>query len=289
MHTNTVSFLTREDPKKFPAYNHYKGILENGVYNRYPTEVEDLINNSPNASQCADIYANFLSGKGFETTPTNLSEFYWLYYDQNDLLRDVVESISRHQGAFIHVRYNANFEKSGFACLPYENCRLSKIDSQNYYAFVYHNSTAYRNRFGIDDEFITKYHSYNPNPEVIEKQVEKVGSIERYNGQVYYLKLGNKYVYTDPLISRAWECAQVDYQLNQYYLATVKNGFHDTLVIRHNQFANEEELKAFEKALNEVIGTQNASSILRIEDNFGGEDIEGNFKIEQLKKQYQAR
>ena len=280
----TFKFLKR-DPKKHPVYNKHQGIIYNGKDNGYPNETEEVIANSPIASQCAGIYADFLEGSGFSNEPVNLSKFQWINYNQNDLLKEVCESLSVHQGAFIHISYNANFEKSGFATLPYENCRISKIDSQGYHGFVYHDSdawihTKYGRRYNTN---IIKYHSYNPDPNIVEIQVNQAGGIEKYSGQVFYLKLSNKYAYTSPLISPVWDLAKADHELGLYYLNTIQNNFHDPTIVRHRQMTDEKELNALDKTLKEALGARNASSIIRLEDNFGGEDAQGMFKIEQLK------
>jgi hypothetical protein len=270
-------------------YNKRLGVIFNGEDNLKPIIIENLIDNSPTAFQCAWIYETFLGGGGFEfdLSKVNLSDDEFTFSTPNHLLFDVSESVSRHQGAFIHVNYNMNFEKDSFAVIPYSLCRLGKQDSDSFSGKI----VISRNGWGkhLKKEEIDVLNIYNPRPEVIQAQVNDAGGWEYYKGQVMFFKLSKKYKYPKSLIETAYTFADVENQLGLFYNGTTKRGFEDITFIRHRAFGDERDQEQFHENIKKLSGLENASSKMVIEDDWDDERKEtGNFKFDTLKNNIDA-
>lgn len=270
-------------------FNKRLGIVFNGEDNMKPTVIENLIDSSPTAFQCAWIYETFIGGAGFEVdlSKVNLSEDEFTFSNPNDLLFDISESVSRHQGVFVHVNYNLNYEKDSFAVIPYTLCRLGKSDSDYFTGKI----AVSRKGWGrsLKREQIEILNVYNPRPEVIQAQVEDAGGWEFYQGQIMFFKLSKKHTYPRSLIETAYKFADVENQLGSFYNGTVKRGFEDITFIRHRKFGNVQDQKDFEGNIKALSGVENASSKMMIEDDWDDErEKSGNFKFDTLKNTIDA-
>lgn len=270
-------------------FNKRFGVIFNGEDNLKPLIIENLIDASPTASQCAWIYQCFLGGGGFEVniSEINVSDNFWEVVNPNDLLFDVCESASRHQGAFVNVGYNANFEKDSFKIVPYTLCRVGKKDSKGFNGKVVVSPKGWGKHLKLEDVDVIDV--YNPRPEVIQAQVEKAGGWENYKGQIAFLKLSKKYTYPKPLIETAYTFADVENHLGMYYNSTVKRSFEDITFIRHRAFPNKTDQDTFEKNIKSLSGLENASSKMMIEDDWDDErEKSGNFKFDTIENKVRS-
>lgn len=265
-------------------FNKKFGVTFNGDDNLKPLIIENLIDSSPTATQCAWIYQTFLGGGGFENdlAEIDLANDWWDVYTPNDLLFDICEPLSRHQGCFIHVGYNANFQKAEFSLIPYSLCRLGKLDSDKYAGKVIVSPNGWGKYLKKED--VRVYDTYNPNPIIIQKQVETCGGWENYSGQIIYFKLSDKYTYTKSLIEVAYTFAQTENHMGMYYVGTVKRSFEDISMIRHRKFDDKQDEQNFYNNIKSISGLENANSKLIIEDDWDDErEKTGNIRIDTIK------
>lgn len=275
--------------EKLEVFNKRLGVIFHGEDNLKSLIVENLIDSSPTAFQCAWLYETFLGGAGFEVdlSEVNLSDDEFDKQNPNNLLFDVCEVISRHQGVFINVGYNANFEKDSFKIIPYTLCKVGKKDSNEFSGKILVSPKGWGK--SLKKEEIDIFDAYNPRPDVIQAQVESAGSWENYKGQIFFFKLSRKYTYPKSLIERAYTFADVENQLGLYYNGTVKRCFEDITYIRHRAFPNKSDEDQFHENVKALSGVENASSKLVIEDDWDDErDKSGNFKFDTIKNEVKA-
>lgn len=271
--------------EKKDGYNKRFGVIFNGEDNLRPTIIENLIDSSPTALQCTGLYQSFLGGAGFEQEfdEVDLSEDFWDTLTPNDLLFDISEPISRHQGAFIHVQYNALYEKVAFKVFPYSLCRIGKKDSKNFSGKIVVSPNGWGKSLKIDEVQI--YDAYNPRPNVIQTQVDRDGGWESYKGQILFFKMSNKYDYPKPLIESSYLFADVENKMGQFFNATVSRGFNDVTIVRHRDFENKEDELQFKEDVREVTGVENASSALILSDDWDDASTTketGNFRFDKI-------
>ena len=270
------------------VFNRSLGVYFNGEDNLYPLLVENIIDASPTATQCAWIYESFLGGGGFEKdfTGVDLSEGDIFEYTPNDLLLDIAESVARHQGVFVHVNYNALYQVEDFDVLPYDECRVGKKDSKEYYGKIIISKLGWGRELKKDKLIVIDV--FNPKPEVIQAQVEAAGGWENYKGQVLFYSLQPKRLYPKSLIETAYLFADTEYQMGLYYNSTTKRGFNDSKLVRHRKFDNKQDENNFYSNLKALMGTENSSSIMTVEDDWDSENQEGNIKVESLSSNVKA-
>ncbi len=249
------------------VFNKRFGVIFNGESNVKPFIIENLIDSSPTAFQSAGMYANFIGGAGFVTdfSDISLSNKPWELRTPNDLLYDVAESLSRHQGVFVHVGYNALYEKTDFKVLPYSTCRLGKLDDDNYSGKIVVSKKGWGKNLKKED--VQVFNAYNPQPEVIQYQVEKAGGWENYKGQIFYFKLSDKHIYSRSLIETAYTFADAEHHMGLFYNSIIKRGFNDITIVRHRPFENKTMEREFDANAKRVSGGENASSVWMIEDD----------------------
>jgi len=271
--------------EKKDVFNKRFGVIFNGEDNLRPTIIENLIDSSPTALQCANLYQTFLGGGGFELdfNEVDLSQDFWDTISPDDLLFDICEPISRHQGVFIHVQYNALYEKVGFKVFPYSLCRIGKKDSNNFSGKVVVSPNGWGKNIKIDE--VQTYDVYNPRPNVIQAQVERDGGWENYKGQILFFKMSNKYDYPKPLIESSYLFADVENKMGQFFNATVSRGFNDVTIVRHRAFESQRDKENFYNDIKEVTGVENSSSALIIEDDWDDESTskdQGNVRFDKI-------
>lgn len=242
------------------------GIIFNGEDNLKPLVTESLIDNSPTAYQCASLYQNFIAGSGFEIDfDINLSKSVWEKKTIHDFAVDIAESLSRHQGVFIHVRYNALYEKESFEIIPYTLCRVGEKDSANFAGKIVMAKEGWSKRVKPEDR--VEFNVYNPKPEVIQAQVDQAGGWENYKGQVLFYRMNKKYTYPQTLLDAAYIFADTEMHLGLFQNSTVKRGFKNILFIRHKKFDDKRDEDQFFNDLEAVMGAENGSASLAYEDN----------------------
>ncbi|MFC5046296.1 hypothetical protein ACFSTE_13330 [Aquimarina hainanensis] len=284
-----VAKAHKEERKEI--FNKRFGVVFHGEDNLKSLENENLIENSPTASQCAWIYESFLCGAGFEVEMNvDLSSNFWETKTANDLLYDVGESVSKHQGCFIQVRYNALYEKAGYEVFPYTACKSGKKDSVGYAGKIIYSPEGWGK--SLNKKKVKEFDSYNPDPEIIQEQVEAAGGWEHYNGQMMFFKIDSKYTYPKSKIEKVERFADAEYHIGLFYSSLCKRGFTDITTIRHRAFDNPAEENKFFNDAQQVTGIENACSVWMLEDDWddesekNGKFIFGNIKSDQKPDRY---
>lgn len=270
--------------ERIEIFNKRLGVIFDGEDNLKSLVIENLIDSSPTAFQCAWLYESFVGGGGFEVdlSEVNLSEDEFDKQNPNNLLFDISEVVSRHQGVFINVGYNANFEKDSFKIIPYTLCKVGKKDSNDFSGKIAVSPKGWGKSLKVAE--IDVFDTYNPRPDVIQAQVEAAGGWENYKGQILFFKLSKKYTYPKSLIETAYTFADVEHQLGLYYNGTTKRSFEDSTIIRHRKFENKTDADAFEKNIKSLSGLENGSSKMLVEDDWDDETNKtGNLRFETLK------
>lgn len=158
-----------------------------GLDNGYPNRMLNLYNASGSAKMCASLCAKYLVGDGFE----NL-DFYSVKINEkgltpDKLLRRLADDDSKMRGYYVHVNYNAAYQKVSATYLPFEDCRFGVGEKEGMIAVWKHwykHPEAGKITIDTEPEFI---HIYNPDPVVIEAQALEAGGFENYKGQIMWV------------------------------------------------------------------------------------------------------
>ena len=266
---------------KLARYDKSNKIYLNGVDNSYPDYVESIISESVTASRCAKLMSDYISGKGFGDDANKVivnkdKELSLLKFTQ-----DISESISEHNGVFIHVNYNGEFDIKSMDVIPFPDCRVGKKDGNDYSGKIvvckdWGESLQVKKAIEID--------VYNSDKKVIRKQIEAAKGIGKYNGQILYFKFG-KYTYPLSPIHPCLKDAESETQASVYKNVSLRKGFFGkTLVVTkplvsasetdENYKEQQTQRENFKKTLKDFIGAENADGVLHMEMEFDAEKIE---------------
>ena len=266
---------------KLARYDKSNKIYLNGVDNSYPDFVESIISESVTASRCAKLMSDYISGKGFGDEANKIivnkdKELSLLRFTQ-----DISESISEHNGVFIHVNYNGEFDIKSMDLIPFPDCRVGKKDGNDYSGKIvvckdWGDSLQVKKAIEID--------VYNSEKKVVEKQIEAAKGIGKYNGQILYFKFG-KYTYPLSPIHPCLKDAESETQASVYKNVSLRKGFFGkTLVVTkplvsasetdENYKEQQTQRENFKTTLKDFIGAENADGVLHMEMEFDAEKIE---------------
>lgn len=300
-----VSVVSLHKESRRTESNKYKGypFLANGEKNDYPTMIELLVGGSATAKACAGVIADFIYGKGFyleaearATARQQRTRFRkdTLYINDkretpNDLLKKVARSLSYHKGVFVQVNYNQLFQKTSVQVLPYRYCRLGARDSNNYRGKVlyYENWDNLQDKKEVDKQ-VTAIDMYDPRPEVIQAQVERVGGWENYKGQVFFLNLDRNDSY--PL---AWadvvllDC-ESEMLSTKYTRNGFKKGFFGTYAFVTSTMNSDEDREDFRDNLRNSIGVEAEQSVFHFELEMKGDKLEDQVLVKPIESNVKA-
>jgi hypothetical protein len=287
--------------KRLVKFDKSFGVLANGKDNAYPERVERIINNSPTAKAAAATFKKYIAGRGVEefnkviVNPlkrTTLKRF----------IGRAAHSYSYQGGIFIHVNYNLDAKITSLQVIPYTHCRLGKPDSEKYSGKILI-SEDFSEGNKVKKDSIVSIDVYNPDKEIIKKQIKKAGGIEKYKGQVLFVNPSD-YEYPLSPADNVLQDADSEYRAALYKNTILRKGFFGkTLVVTKPFEGSELEFqdpkilndaekyklnqvrsarKEFEDTMESFLGAENSDGILHLEMEFDGDEIEKQIMFKNI-------
>ena len=272
-------------------------IYQNGEDNLYPERIDRIINNSVTAKMSSEIMVQYLLGKGFgEADNFKINKEQKLI----DFAIDIADSLVRQRGCAIHFDYNLNFDAINPKVIDFTKIRLGKKDSAHYNGKI-----LFKNDWSEQKENPIVFDVFNSNQNVIKKQIEKAGSIEKYKGQVLYINLDSRYFYPLSRVDAVQNDCDSESQAAIYKNMILRKGFFGKTIImtpplvsndepemivndagqlvRNHQFAKRQaEADEVKATIEKFIGSENAGGALMIESPDFINGIDSIFKIQTI-------
>lgn len=197
-----VKDLRKKSSKRIDTtYVSSLGIQTYGEDNLYPQVLNNIIAASSTGSGCVERLANFIEGNGLRNL--DLSEL--VINRKGDTMDDlhtlICSDVAKFNGFAIHVNYNIFGQIVELQYVPFENCRLVEEDDNGYVSHIvlHPDWTGAKTRNGkllrVDKRNCDYINVFNPNKEVVMAQIEAVGGIEYYNGQLLWVSMAGKNTY----------------------------------------------------------------------------------------------
>lgn len=201
------------------------GILNYDLDNAYPQRMLELVAASPTAKDCWNKRAKFIGGNGFEEKTLGKKLINEKGLTLAKLLKAVATDKALFNGFGIHLNYNANYQVASAHYVKFEDIRMGNTDcadTANQYAI--YNDWGRKSWKHVMRSKIVFIDQYNPDPTVIDEQVEKAGGWEHYKGQLYYF---NPEVEDYPLIEAdsVWEDFETEAGIKTFNNREVTTGF----------------------------------------------------------------
>ena len=277
--------------KRLTPWNKSADVYSNDTDNAYPERMDRLINNSVTAKAAAGIMVQYLIGKGYGEENDNLIINKEKSLRLIDFADDVADDLVKQRGVFIHVNWNALYQIADFSVIPFEWCRIGKMDSNEYAGKI----AVCREWLRPKKSDIQLIDVYNPRKKVIDAQVEKAGGWENYRGQVLFVNMDTKLLYPLSRIDAVSDDCDSEAQAAVYKNRLLRKGFFgNTLVVTRPLVGDnleagtkamldaESERERFQQAIRDSLGAQNTGGVLCLEMDFSGEKLEDAILIKQI-------
>jgi hypothetical protein len=283
--------------KRLVTWDKKLEIYQNGEDNAYPERIDRIINNSVTAKMASEMMVQYLIGKGFGESDN------FQINDNQKLIEfaiDVADSLTRQRGVAIHFDYNLNFEAVNPKVIDFTKIRLGKKDSN-----FYNGKILFKNDWSNAKEKEITFDVFNKNVSIVQSQIEKAGSIEKYKGQVLYINLDSRYFYPLSRIDAVLSDCDSESQAAIYKNMILRKGFFGKTIImtpplvsndesemllndagdlvRNREFAKRQaEADQVKKTIEGFIGSENAGGAMMIESPDFINGIDSIFKIEKI-------
>lgn len=188
------------------AYNQNYDIMQWGNKNDYPQQILRIIQNSVSATECLNIYANFLVGQGFENVEQNQREINRNGQTLFDLLQHIAKDYSIFGGFAFLVKYNALLQIKEIYPIAFEQIRLSdRDDNYNYQKLALHEDWGkeYQRLKRFDPADIQRFNFFDNSKERLLSEINQAGGIRNYKGQIFYYSNVGRKDYPQPLYTSA--------------------------------------------------------------------------------------
>lgn len=259
------------------------GIQHWGEANDYPQRVLEIIAASCTGAACVDVYSKFIAGKGFNDL-TFYKKVVNFKGQTNDYILELIKKDFSELGGFaLHVNFNALYKVVELQHVPFENCRLEKINDEtgDFDKIATHPDWGRRflslRKWKKDD--IVFYDLFNPDPAKIQSQVEAAGGWHNYNGQIYYFSNQGEKSYPLPIADAVLTDMSTEEGISNVSYRNARNNFlsagmlvdvvqnNDSMADNVEDSGRDRELgkSETEKTLLEFQGDENAGKILYIE------------------------
>jgi hypothetical protein len=251
------------------------GIMKFGENNDYPQIIERLIGGSITATCAKNVYANFLTGNGFENEAINSvvigKDVRGKKITMLSLLKQVTQSIAANNGVYLLCSENLDRKIGEVKIVPFKFCRFSKPDTRGYSAKigVYENWDKERGE-KFDDKKIKWYNIFNLEEAAFRTQVAEVlngaelteETFKKFKGQVYFEFLDNTYLYPLSLIDEVYFDCDTEQQIAIYKNNITRNGMMKKTVMRVAEPNNEDDKDDLETEIKSWQGTDGPSVLV---------------------------
>lgn len=177
-----------------------------GERNLYPQELRAIVMASPNARGCYERRANYIEGDGIASQLLSDTVCNRRGDNFDDIHSLCSADIALYEGVALHINYTIEGKIASITHIPFENCRLEEADENGVVRhIVVHPDwsgklTRNGNAVKVNEENVLRFNTFNPDPEVVQKEIEEAGGIALYHGQVLYRSTEGLNAYCTPRI-----------------------------------------------------------------------------------------
>lgn len=272
-----------------------------GYDNLYPQNIMAITAASGTAQLCLNRYEKFVEGYGFDDEVLSAWKVNRWGDTTDDLLKAVAGDLTQFGGFALHVNYNVFGEITEVNNIPFEQLRLEESDDTGYVAHILQHldwkgekTRSGRKQF-LQKKYITSYNVFNPDPRVVQAEIEAAGGIESYKGQVLWVSMDGRNEYPTPIYDAAITEISTDEGLGNIKYRNARNNFLVACMLIakkgaprvdengndvERQMISDEDLKAFQ-------GDTRGSKILYVElENDEDEPKVVEFPVKNFDKEF---
>ena len=247
-------------------------IITYGDGNLYPQEIANLIYASKTASAAVEKMTENIICEGFKN-----EEFRDITNDNglnmDDILENTANDLARFKGWAWIVQYGlreGGYVPVGVYNVPFEYVRAEKSenylkDPKIYKWRVFNNWDRQTVKATQVMQNSTVYNTYDPKN--ASNEIEECGGLENYNGQLLYVNLCTTRPYPISTFHSVRNEMDAENKNGKYVSRTLGRGFHMCSIVTHGEFETDQEQQDFTDTLAEMMGSENAGSVLTVRNN----------------------
>ena len=247
-------------------------IITYGDGNLYPQEIANLIYASKTASAAVEKMTENIICEGFKN-----EEFRDLTNDNglnmDDILENTANDLARFKGWAWIVQYGlreGGYVPVGVYNVPFEYVRAEKSenylkDPKIYKWRVFNNWDRQTVKATQVMQNSTVYNTYDPKN--APNEIADCGGLENYNGQLLYVNLCTTRPYPISTFHSVRNEMDAENKNGKYVSRTLGRGFHMCSIVTHGEFETDQEQQDFTDTLAEMMGSENAGSVLTVRNN----------------------
>lgn len=260
-------------------------IVMYGADNHYPSRMQALIEQSQTASACANVYSKFIAtsfvnenvGKtviGHTVTGKR--------YTLNTLVKEIANSISKFNGAYILVNKNLLGEVVSAEVLDFAKVRFSAFDDlgRSNYAYVGDWNDEIINFGKRTRKRFEKYPLFNNNFEIYKKMAKSTGT----TASIYHIFLDEQYVYPASVFEQVSYDMGTEFEIQCNRYEEITQGSPSKLII-HTDIAgsDEEKMEQVEEITNFAGSKGSRCLIIRTQFDEQGQPISnGGYQLDAI-------
>ena len=247
-------------------------IITYGDGNLYPQEIANLIYASKTASAAVEKMTENIICEGFKNEEfRNITNDNGLNMD--DILENTANDLARFKGWAWIVQYGlreGGYVPVGVYNVPFEYVRAEKSenylkDPKIYKWRVFNNWDRQTVKATQVMQNSTVYNTYDPKN--APNEIADCGGLESYNGQLLYVNLCTTRPYPISTFHSVRNEMDAENKNGKYVSRTLGRGFHMCSIVTHGEFETDQEQQDFTDTLAEMMGSENAGSVLTVRNN----------------------
>ena len=247
-------------------------IITYGDGNLYPQEIANLIYASKTASAAVEKMTENIICEGFKNEEfRNITNDNG--YNMDDILEITANDLARFKGWAWIVQYGlreGGYVPVGVYNVPFEYVRAEKSenylkDPKIYKWRVFNNWDRQTVKATQVMQNSTVYNTYDPKN--APNEIADCGGLENYNGQLLYVNLCTTRPYPISTFHSVRNEMDAENKNGKYVSRTLGRGFHMCSIVTHGEFETDQEQQDFTDTLAEMMGSENAGSVLTVRNN----------------------
>ncbi|WAX10411.1 hypothetical protein BV283P3_00009 [Phocaeicola phage BV283P3] len=247
-------------------------IITYGDGNLYPQEIANLIYASKTASAAVEKLTENIICEGFKNEEfRNITNDNG--YNMDDILEITANDLARFKGWAWIVQYGlreGGYIPVGVYNVPFEYVRAEKSenylkDPKIYKWRVFNNWDRQTVKATQVMQNSTVYNTYDPKN--APNEIADCGGLENYNGQLLYVNLCTTRPYPISTFHSVRNEMDAENKNGKYVSRTLGRGFHMCSIVTHGEFETDQEQQDFTDTLAEMMGSENAGSVLTVRNN----------------------
>lgn len=193
--------------------------------------------------------------------------------NMDDILENTANDLARFKGWAWIVQYGlreGGYVPVGVYNVPFEYVRAEKSenylkDPKIYKWRVFNNWDRQAVKATQVMQNSTVYNTYDPKN--APNEIADCGGLENYNGQLLYVNLCTTRPYPISTFHSVRNEMDAENKNGKYVSRTLGRGFHMCSIVTHGEFETDQEQQDFTDTLTEMMGSENAGSVLTVRNN----------------------